>query len=139
MTIKLLCKKCKDTIQPRQIYENVACRCGTTEVKALLGKGYAVKGEEYTIVDDQGNEIVPTEIINPPTPTTPIEPEGKMNYVPRSLDKDLDDLLQNIDHQVEVMENLSSAGQYSPATNRDLLVVLLWMQSFAKVMKKSLK
>jgi len=133
MTTKLFCKHCKDTIEPKRIYEIVSCRCGKTSVKALIGKSIAIKGDSYALVDDEGNELVPEDIKE-------IVAEGIDDGSPPPEDKEaLDMLMTNLDHQIAALESLSSAGMYAPATNQDMLTILVWLQSTLKVVLRRLE
>jgi hypothetical protein len=131
MSLKLLCKSCKDIFSPRQIYEVVSCKCGKCEVKALVGKGYAVKGD-FSLLDDEGNELVPETMIE--------ASRGVFDGLePIVKDEDaMRELMLTLNHQIEAMENLSSAGQYSPVVNRDLLTVLVLFEQIVKVILKKL-
>ena len=130
MTIKLFCKHCKDTIEPKRIYEIVSCRCAKTSVKQLIGKSVAIKGDNYALVDDQGNELVAEDIIEPQD----VEGEEYASSAHIPGDKEcIEALMMNLDHQVTALESLSSAGRYAPATNQDLLTVLTWIQSACKM------
>lgn len=129
MSVRLLCKSCKDIISPRQTYEIVSCQCGKCEVKALIGKGYAIRGD-CSLVDDVGNELIAETITGDPraseTALEPITDDGEA----------IKELMMNMAHQIEAMENLSSAGQFSPVVNRDLLTVLVLVESLFRIVLK---
>ena len=122
------CKKCKDTIVDPEMYNFRSCKCGSTQVQKVL-KGYAVSpGADYCMVDDQGNEIIVTD------EKATAAPERVGDPVEDALA--VSELMLALSHQVDAMENLSSDGRFSPATNQDLLAHLIWLQEVLRLALK---
>lgn len=81
--------------------------------------------DEYTIVDENGNEVIPREEL--PETESLNEEDG------------FDQLMKANDHLVHILENLSASSQLSPCTNRDLLHHLEWESAVLKTLYRLLK
>lgn len=105
----------------------VYCPCGGVGVHAIGFGGVRVifkRREDYAQVDDEGNEIVHKEI------PTEDKPEVIDMEEPKLTEKqEFDELMLVLGHQIEVMENLSQSGRFSPSTNQDLLTHFAWLQA----------
>ncbi len=131
MKTRILCKLCKSKITALNNGERTDCSCGKVFVSVIVmnGKeqlevGYSGNRDDYSILDDEDNEITPRE-------SNTEEMAKEVSQLISTLDEHeiLKQLLKSLDHQVIAMENWSQAAKFSPSTQQDLLAHLLWTQA----------
>jgi len=118
MVHRAKCKLCSSIIQSKQIHDLVVCECGEISVDGGFDYFHAsVKSDtnNLLIVDDEGNEIVPTRTKE----ETIMEVSGETK---KPSKKDLMDMLDSMRQNIEAMP---PAALYSPITHADFCSLMM--------------
>lgn len=133
MNTRILCKPCGSIIQLTNDKDVIYCSCGKLHA-FLEGKKIHVKAsrDEYQLVDDEGHALVLKEDI-----------EGGARQIIAdeqiSLEEALEQLLIGVKSQIEAYERYSPGQLFSPATNKDFLGLLVWVEATARLLSEQMK
>ena len=135
MPTRLKCKICNDIITTSLRNTLVYCGCGMLGVEDMGHGSVRVlwngSRDNYCNVDDEGNEVLHKEVMNKTTTNEESEPNQ-----PKTDHKTImKEFMLSLTHQIEGMENLSSSGKFSPATNQDLLAHFVWLREYLRALE----
>lgn len=110
------CKLCNSIIESFHQYDMVLCKCEEIYVDAGEAMKCGAKDwKNFVRVDEDGNEVIPKY--------------PDQETIEKSSKPSKEELLQMLDDMVKSYDRLPAAALSTPATNADLLSILLLVRS----------